>query len=189
MRKNFGAKPYTYPQPVFIIATYGEDGTPDAMNAANAAWGGISEENRIAMCLSAEHKTVENILARGAFTVSMATEKYVTECDYVGIVSANDVPDKLAKAGFHTVKSDLVDAPIIEELPMALECKLISYDPETCRLEGEILNVSADESVLDGKGKIDPAKLRPITFDPVNHAYLVLGEKVGNAFRDGLKLR
>ena len=164
MRKNFGAKPYTYPQPVFIIATYGEDGTPDAMNAA---WGGISEENRIAMCLSAEHKTVENILARGAFTVSMATEKYVT----------------------HTVKSDLVDAPIIEELPMALECKLISYDPETCRLEGEILNVSADESVLDGKGKIDPAKLRPITFDPVNHAYLVLGEKVGNAFRDGLKLR
>ena len=129
----------------------------------NAAWGGISEENRIAMCLSAEHKTVENILARGAFTVSMATEKYVTECDYVGIVSANDVPDKLAKA--------------------------ISYDPETCRLEGEILNVSADESVLDGKGKIDPAKLRPITFDPVNHAYLVLGEKVGNAFRDGLKLR
>lgn len=163
MRKNFGAKPYTYPQPVFIIATYGEDGTPDAMNAA---WGGISEENRIAMCLSAEHKTVENILARGAFTVSMATEKYVTECDYVGIVSANDVPDKLAKAGFHTVKSDLVDAPIIEELPMALECKLISYDPETCRLEGEIVNVSADESVLDGKGKIDPRKTPPHHFRP-----------------------
>ena len=132
MRKNFGAKPYTYPQPVFIIATYGGDGTPDAMNAA---WGGLSEENRIAMCLSSEHKTVRNILQRGAFTVSIATEKYVTECDYVGIVSANDVPDKLAKAGFHTVKSDLVDAPIIEELPMALECKLISYDPETCRLE------------------------------------------------------
>ena len=186
MRKNFGAKPYTYPQPVFIIATYGGDGTPDAMNAA---WGGLSEENRIAMCLSEEHKTVRNILQRGAFTVSMATEKYVTECDYVGIVSANDVPDKLAKAGFHMVKSDLVDAPIIEELPMALECKLISYDPETCRLEGEILNVSADESVLNEKGKIDPAKLRPITFDPVNAAYIALGEKVGNAFRDGLKLR
>lgn len=163
MRKNFGAKPYTYPQPVFIIATYGGDGTPDAMNAA---WGGLSEENRIAMCLSSEHKTVRNILQRGAFTVSMATEKYVTECDYVGIVSANDVPDKLAKAGFHTVKSDLVDAPIIEELPMALECKLISYDPETCRLEGEILNVSADESVLNEKGKIDPAKLRPHHFRP-----------------------
>ena len=179
MRKNFGAKPYTYPQPVFIIATYGD--------AMNAAWGGLSEENRIAMCLSSEHKTVRNILQRGAFTVSMATEKYVTECDYVGIVSANDVPDKLAKAGFHTVKSDLVDAP--EELPMALECKLISYDPETCRLEGEILNVSADESVLNEKGKIDPAKLRPITFDPVNAAYIALGEKVGNAFRDGLKLR
>lgn len=111
MKKNFGAKPYTYPQPVFIIATYGEDGTPDAMNAA---WGGISEENRIAMCLSAEHKTVENILARGAFTVSMADAAHVAECDYVGIVSAHDVPDKLARAGFTVVKSEFVDAPVIE---------------------------------------------------------------------------
>ena len=186
MKKNFGAKPYTYPQPVFIISTYGEDGTPDAMNAA---WGGISEENRIAMCLSAEHKTVENILARGAFTVSMADAAHVAECDYVGIVSAHDVPDKLARAGFTVVKSEFVDAPVIEQLPMVLECRLVSYDEESCRLEGEIVNVGADEGVLDGKGKIDPAKLRPITFDPVNHAYLVLGEKVGNAFRDGLKLR
>ena len=94
MRKNFGAKPYTYPQPVFIIATYGEDGTPDAMNAA---WGGISEENEISMCLSAGHKTVKNILTRKAFTVSMADAAHVVECDYVGVVSANDVPDKLTR--------------------------------------------------------------------------------------------
>ena len=185
MRINFGPKPYTYPQPVFIIATYGEDDTPDAMNAA---WGGISESAELSMCLSPEHKTVRNILARGAFTVSMATADYVTACDYVGIVSGNDVPDKVEKAGFHTSKSEFVDAPIIDELPMAVECKLISYDEETCRLVGEIVNVNADETILDENGKINPAKLRPIVFDPVNNAYLVVGEKVGNAFKDGAEL-
>jgi len=186
MRKNFGAKPILYPQPVFIIATYGEDGTPDAMNAA---WGGLSEENEISICVSAAHKTTKNILARKAFTVSMATADTVVACDYVGIASGNDVPDKFEKAGFHATKSELVDAPLIDELPMALECRLISYDEKTCRLVGEIVNVSADESVLDEKGRIDPTRLRPITFDPSNNAYLVVGEKVGNAFRDGLALK
>lgn len=186
MRKNFGAKPWTYPQPVFMIATYNEDGTPDVMNAA---WGGISDDTQITMCLSADHKTTKNILVRKAFTVSMAEAAYVKECDYVGIVSGNDVPDKFAKAGFHAVKSEFVDAPIIEELRMAVECKLISYDAETCQLIGEIVNVSADESVLGKDGKIDPARLQPIIFDPVNHTYHVMGEKVGNAFRDGLELK
>ena len=184
MRKNFGAKPWTYPQPVFIIASYAEDGTPDAMNAA---WGGISDSTQLSMCLSASHKTVKNILKKKAFTVSMADAAHVAECDYVGIVSANKVPDKLAKAGFHTTKAANVDAPVIEELPMALECRLVSYDENTGILIGEIVNVSADESVLTN-GNIDPAKLRPITFDPVNNAYCVIGEKVGNAFSDGKKL-
>ena len=186
MRKNFGAKPYTYPQPVLIIASYDENGTPDAMNAA---WGGISDDTQISMCLSAGHKTVKNILKRKAFTVSMADAAHVAACDYVGIVSANDVPDKLEKAGFHTTRSEFVDAPLIDELPMTLECRLVSYDEESCRMIGEIVNVSAEESVLDENGKIDPGKLQPITFDPVNNAYLKLGEKVGNAFRDGLALK
>ena len=186
MRKNFGAKPYLYPQPVFIIATYDENGTPDAMNAA---WGGLSESAEISICLSPEHKTVKNILAKGAFTVSMADAAHVVECDYVGIVSANDVPNKLEKAGFHTTKAEFVDAPLIEELPMALECRFVSYDEETCRTVGEIINVNADERILDENGKIDPAKLHPITYDPVHHTYLKLGEKVGNAFRDGAKLK
>lgn len=186
MRKNFGAKPLLYPQPVFIIATYGEDGTPDAMNAA---WGGISESNEITMCLSAGHKTVKNILARGAFTVSMATASTVVECDYVGMVSGNKVPDKFEKAGFHAEKSEYVDAPIIKELPMAVECKFISYDPESCRMVGEIVNVSADEQILGDDGMIDVAKLDPITFDPMHHAYIRLGDKVGNAFSDGAKLK
>lgn len=186
MRKNFGAKPYTYPQPVLIIASYDENGTADAMNAA---WGGISDDTQISMCLSAGHKTVKNILARKAFTVSMADAAHVVECDYVGIVSANDVPNKLEKAGFHTTKAEFVDAPLIDELPMALECKLISYDEESCRLVGEIVNVSADERILSSDGKIDPGKLEPITFDPVNNAYLKLGDKVGNAFKDGMGLK
>ncbi|MGN0803537.1 MAG: flavin reductase family protein [Candidatus Faecivicinus sp.] len=185
MRKNFGAKPILYPQPVFIIATYNEDGTANAMNAA---WGGISGANEISMCISANHKTTENVLARKAFTVSMATAEHVVACDYVGLVSGSKVPDKMEKAGFHTVKSEFVDAPVIVELPMAVECKLVSYDPESCRMVGEVINVCADESVLTD-GKIDPAKLRPITYDGMNHSYLVLGEKVGNAFSDGAKLK
>lgn len=186
MRKNFGARPILYPQPVLIIATYGEDGTPDAMNAA---WGGIADMNQVAMCLSAGHKTVQNILARKAFTISMADAEHVAACDYVGIVSGNHVPDKVARAGFHTTRSSFVDAPLIDELPLTLECRLVSFDPETEMLIGEIVNVAAEERILDAEGKIDPAKLRPITFDTVNHAYLVLGEKVGNAFRDGNALK
>lgn len=186
MRKNFGAKPWTYPQPVFIIATYGEDGTPDAMNAA---WGGISDDTQLTICLGANHKTTANLLARKAFTVSMATANQLVPCDYVGIASGNTVPDKLAKTGWHTVPSEFVDAPLIEELPMAVECRLVSYDPESCRLVGEIVNVSADESVLDEGGRIDPDKLQPITFDPIHNAYRKLGEKVGRAFADGAALK
>ena len=184
MRKNFGPKPMCYPMPVYIIGTYGADGTPNAMNAA---WGGISEDTEVSICVSADHKTTENILARKAFTVSMATAQQVAACDYVGIVSGNKEPDKFAKAGFHATKSEFVDAPLIDELPMAVECRLKSYDPETCRMVGEIVNVCADESILTN-GVVDPAKLRPITFDPMNNAYLVLGEKVGDAFADGAKI-
>lgn len=186
MRKNFGAKPICYPQPVFILAAYDENGVPNAMNAA---WGGISEDQEISICVSADHKTTLNILEKKAFTVSMATAEQMVACDYVGIVSGNKVPDKFTKAGFHATKSEFVDAPLIDELPMAMECELTSYDPETCRLVGRIVNVSADEAILNEKGKVDPMKLRPITFDPMNNTYLVLGEKVGNAFKDGLQIK
>jgi len=186
MRKNFGVKTYVYPQPVFIIGTYDESGTANAMNAA---WGGISEANEISICVSDDHKTTKNVLARKAFTVSMATAQQAAACDYVGIVSGNDVPDKLKKTGWHITRSPFVDAPLFDELPLAVECKLTSYDEKTCRLVGEIINVSADESILDENGKIDPAKLEPIVYDPVHHHYLKLGEKVGNAFQDGRKLK
>lgn len=186
MRKNFGAKPYTYPQPVFILGAYDENGKPNAMNAA---WGGISEGNELSMCISAGHKTTKNILERKAFTVSMADVKHIAACDYVGIVSGNNNPDKFEKAGFHAVKSEFVDAPLIEELAVAVECKLKSYDPETCRLVGEIVNISVDESVLDENGNVDVAKAQPITFDPFNNTYVALGETVGKAFDIGNSIK
>lgn len=133
-----------------------------------------------------KHKTTDNLMARRAFTVSMATEDTVVACDYVGIESANNVPDKFEKAGFHATKSEFVDAPLIDELPMALECTVKSYEDGI--LIGEIVNVSADESVITD-GAIDPKKLSPITFDPANNAYIGLGEKVGNAFKDGAALK
>ena len=186
MRHNFGAKAMVYPMPVFIIGSYAADGTPDAMNAA---WGGISEEKEISICVSPEHKTTENILARGAFTVSIADVENVVSADYVGIVSGNDCPDKVARAGWHETKSTFVDAPLFDELPMALECRLVSYDEDSCRLVGEIVNVSADERILGDDRKIDLAKFRPITYDPIHHTYRALGEAVGHAFSDGRKLR
>ncbi len=185
MRKNFGVKPYLYPQPVFIIGTYGENNIPNAMNAA---WGGMSEENQITMCLSRGHKTTKNILNKKAFTVSMATASTVVECDYFGIVSGNQEPNKIEKAGFTVTKSEFVDAPIINELPMTLECRFISYDEQTCQMIGEIVNISADEKILTD-GKIDPEKLEPISYDPVNHYYLKVSQKVGNAYIDGKKLK
>ena len=181
-RVDFGAKPIMFPQPVLIIGTYDENGVPDAMNAA---WGATTDFKEITISLS-PHKTTDNLVVRKAFTVSMATEAYVVACDYVGIESARKVPDKFEKAGFHAVKSEYVDAPLIAELPMALECKVKSFEDGI--LIGEIVNVSADESVVTD-GKIDPKKLKPITFDPANNTYIALGEKVGNAFKDGAKLK
>jgi len=186
MRKNYGAKAMLYPMPVLIIGSYDENGTPDAMNAA---WGGISEETQISICVSEDHKTTKNILARGAFTVSVADAENVVACDYVGVVSGNKEPEKIKKTGWTVLKSEFVDAPLFEELPMALECKLISYDEESCRLVGEIVNVCADERIINAEGKIDLTKFSPITYDPVHHTYRKLGEVVGQAFSDGLKLK
>ena len=185
MRKNFGSKSWLYPMPVLIIAAYDQAGVPNAMNAA---WGGMFTDEHIGICISQGHKTTKNILATKAFTVSMATAEQVVACDYVGIVSGNRERDKVAKAGFTTERSEVVNAPIIKELPMTLECEMVSYDEESCHLVGRIVNVSADESILTD-GKIDYAKLRPITYDPVNHHYVELGAKVGNAFSDGKRLK
>ena len=185
-RKNFGPNSFITPEPVLMIAAYDEEGTPDIMNAA---WGGISESTEISICIDDAHKTAENILKRGAFTVSMADKENVIAADYVGVVSGNKEPDKFHKAGFSSVKSEFVNAPIIEQLPMCLECELVSYDSESCYMIGRIINISVDDCIINENGKIDVQKLQPITYDPCNHDYIALGEKVGNAFSDGKKLK
>ena len=185
MRKNFGVKSWFYPQPVLIIGTYDGNGNPDAMNAA---WGGLYDGNKVELCLSAGHKTTKNIQATGAFTVSFADAANVVASDYVGLASANTEPNKMEKSGFHLTKSEFVNAPLIEELPVAMECKLIKIN-EDGNVIGEIVNVSADESVLGEDGAIDFSKFRPISFEPVHNGYHVLGERVGNAFQDGAKLK
>lgn len=185
MRKNFGVNSWFYPLPVLIVGSYDENGAADAMNAA---WGGLYDADKVELCLSADHKTTKNIKKNGAFTVSFADAAHVAECDYVGIVSANDTPDKMKKAGFTTEKSGFVNVPIINELPLTLECELIKIN-EDGNVIGKIVNISADESILDADGNIDVAKLRPIAYEPVKHGYHVLGEKVGNAFGDGKKLK
>ncbi len=171
--------------PVLIVGTYDENGTPNAMNAA---WGGIYDTNQVMVCLADDHKTTYNIKNTGAFTVSFATAKTVVPCDYVGIVSANDEPDKFEKAGFHAVPSEFVNAPIIEELPMTVECKLLKFNEDGICI-GDIVNVSADESVLDENGKVDAKKLDPIIYDSVTHAYWNFGSQVGRAFSDGKKIK
>ncbi len=181
MRKNFGAQSDVYPMPVFIVAAYDENGKPNCMNAA---WGGIYENKQIMLCLSHGHKTTKNIKSSKAFTVSIADAKHVWEADYVGVVSGNKEPDKTEKAGLTTVKSEFVNAPIINEFPMTVECNLLKFNEDGVCI-GEIVNISADESVLGEDGLIAPEKLQAITFDPVHNAYLKLGERVGNAFSDG----
>lgn len=186
MRKNLQPKPILYPLPVLIIGTYDELGVPDAMNAA---WGTICDMKQVAIFLSASHKTTKNLLAKKAFTVSMADAKNVVEADYVGVVSANDVPNKLEKINWTSSKSEFVDAPVFLELPLTLECKLVSFNEETECVVGEIENISVDEEILNEQGKIDLNKFKPISYDPSNHVYVTLGEKVGNAFSDGFKLK
>ncbi len=185
MRKNLGIKGALYPEPVLIIATYNEDDSPNAMNAA---WGFVADYDKIGVILSKEHKTTKNILARKALTISIGTKSTVIPCDYVGIESGNDCPDKFLRSGFRASKSPFVDAPIIEELPLTYECELFSYDEEKELLLAKIVNVSAKEEILTA-GKVDPKKLEPISFDGFNQTYLELGDKVADAFKAGLSLK
>lgn len=184
MRKDFGPQTWLFPMPVLIVAAYDENGKANAMNAA---WGGVYDTNQVVLCLSAGHKTTKNIKAKGAFTVAFATADTLAPSDYVGLASGNDTPDKMERAGFHTVKSAFVDAPVITELPMCLECRLVKVTEEG-NIVGEIVNVSAEESVLADDGKPDPMKLQPIIFDATHAGYHVLGQRIGAAFAAGKKL-
>lgn len=182
MRKDLGNKMNFLPLPVLMIGTYDENGNANVMNAA---WGGIYDYGKIYISLS-KHKTTDNLELKKAFTVSFATKETVVISDYFGVVSGND-EDKIKKAGVHVVKSNFVDAPIIEEYPLTLECTVESF--EDGNLIGNVINCSIDEKYLDENGKIDVDKMEIIAFDMVSNTYRVLGDVVGKAFEDGMKLK
>lgn len=173
--------------PVLIVATYNDDGS---VNAMNAAWGTMQERGRVALNLTETHKTVQNIKAKGAFTVSIADAAHVVEADYFGVESGNRVSDKFAKSKLTASKAETVDAPVINEFPICLECEFVEYqDGEYgCGVIGKVVNITADESVMVN-GKIDMSLVNAIAFDPYTHGYYKVTERVGEAFKDGLKLK
>ena len=187
MKKNIKVTEAIFPMPVLMIATYNDDGSVDVMNAA---WGTMLERDHVILNLTESHKTVKNIKKRKALTVSIADAKHVAEADYFGVVSANFVADKFAKSGLTATRSKLVDAPIINEFPICMECEFIEYqnDKYGCGVIAKIVNVSADESVMKGDN-VDISKLNAITFDPYTHGYYTIGKRVGEAFKDGVKLK
>lgn len=187
MRKDFKSQTWMFPMPVLMIGTFNEDGSANLMNAA---WGGIYDYNKIMICLSA-HKTTTNIKQTKAFTISFATKKTIVESDYVGIVSGNDEPNKVFKANLHHSKAKFVNAPIFNEYPITLECKLIEIinaGDGGGNFIGKIVNVSVDDNVLTN-GNIDLDKVGIISYDPANHKYRSLGEVVGDAFKEGQKIK
>ena len=187
MRKNLGVKTLFFPLPVLLIATYDEDGNPDIMNAA---WGGIHDTNQVHLCLDLSHKTSENILKNPEFSIAFADKEHLVESDYVGIVSLNKNPDKIKKSGLKIEKCENINAPLLTDFGVSLECRVqkMSIENNTLYIVANIVNVSVDEKALTND-KIDISKLGLISFNPADNTYVEVGQKVGNAFKDGLKLR
>lgn len=186
MKKELGVKPYLFPMPVLMIATYGQEGKVDVMNMA---WGGICAENMVALNIDEDHKTAKNIKERMAFTLSVADLDHLAEADFFGIATGNKMEDKFERTGMHAVRSDKVDAPVIEEYPLTLECKVVALESTVYgfRVLGEIVNVLADEKVLDEKGRVDPTRLNAFIFDQCQSGYYKVGEKVGQAWKSGTR--
>ena len=177
MKKNFGVKEAVFPMPVLMVATYGEDNKIDVMNAA---WGMICDYGKIALFLDDKHKTTKNILSSKAFTVSIADS----------IASGNKMMDKFERTGYHAKKSEFVNAPVIEEFPIVMECELAEEinTSNMYSIVGKIVNVAAEESVLDEKGNVNPTKINALLFDTFQHGYYTIGEKVGMAWNVGKDL-
>ena len=187
MTKNLHAKPYLFPMPTYMIGTYNEDDTVDVMMMA---WGGICAEDMVALNLEAEHKTVANIESRKAFTLAVPGTDTLRESDFFGIATANKMADKFERSGLHAVRSERVDAPVITEYPITLECQVIEMQsqPYGLRVLGKIDNVIADEKVLDEAGNIDASKIHAFAFDQMQNGYYAIGEKVGQAWHSGADL-
>ncbi len=187
MREKLKITEGIFPMPVLMIATYNEDGS---VNVMNAAWGTMQERDTVVLNLTESHKTVKNIKARGAFTVSIADADHMVEADYFGIASGNNTLDKFARSGLTASKAETVDAPVINEFPLCLECEFIEYQSNEygCGVIGRVVNVTADEHVMVN-GKVDMSLVNAIAFDPYTHGYYRVTERVGEAFKDGLALK
>ncbi len=183
MRKNIKTTEGIFPMPVLLIATYNED---DSVNVMNAAWGTMASRNQVILNLTETHKTVKNIKARKAFTISIADSNHVVEADYFGVVSGNDTPNKFENSGLTATKSENIDAPIINEFPICMECEFIEYGD--FGVLANVVNISVDENVMNGDN-IDISKISAIAFDPYTHGYYKITERVGEAFKDGFKLK
>ena len=186
--KSFGQKSWMLPQPVLIIGTYNSDGTPNAMNAA---WGGQWDAKEIVISMGA-HATTENLARCNDFTVAFATKDTMVASDFVGIVSAKNDPEKMQKTGWTAIKADNVNAPVFTDFPMTLECRIlrkIDESEEGYYIVAEIVNILVNEEYLSEDGKPNVEKMQLITYDPVHHGYIALGDCVGNAFFDGKQLK
>ncbi len=187
MRKKIQTTEAIFPMPVLMVATYNEDGSTNVMNAA---WGMMLERDMVVLNLTETHKTVQNIKRRKAFTVSIADAEHVVEADYFGVVSGNNTPKKFENSGLTSTKSENVDAPIVNEFPICLECEFMEYQDNEygCGVVGKVVNVTADEKVMK-EDKVDVSLVNAIAFDPYTHGYYKVTERVGNAFKDGLQLK
>ncbi len=187
MRKNLGSQPAVFPMPVLMVASYDENGTVQVMNAA---WGMICDMDKIALFIDEDHATTRAIRQTGAFTVSVADKDHMDVADYYGIATGNKMPDKFERSGYHAEKSTYVNAPVITEFPVTLECELaeITQTENLHAVVGRIVNVSADEKVLSENGKIDPMKLNALIFDQFQNGYYVATQKVGKAWNAGAGL-
>lgn len=187
MKKDLGVKPYAFPMPVLMIATYDEDGTVDVMNMA---WGGVCDTDKVALNIGTRHKTFKNIERRHAFTLSIADVDHIEAADFFGIATGNKMADKFERSGLTATRSEHVDAPVVEEFPITMECEVIDIqdDHGHNRVLGRIVNVLADERVLDEHGKVDPTKVGAFAFDQFQNGYYAIGEQVGTAWKTGLPL-
>ncbi len=187
MKKDLGIVPAVYPMPVLMVAAYDGNGK---VNVMNAAWGMICNADRIALFIDEEHKTTQNLLRTKAFTVSLADRAHMEVADYFGLASGNQMEDKFERTGFHAVKGRFVDAPVVEEFPVVMECELaeIAENESFYCVVGKIVNTAADENVLGENGKVDPAKLNALIFDQFRAGYYLVGEQVGQAWDAGMEM-
>ena len=184
MKRDFGTKNWMFPMPVLMVGTYDGEGRPNFMPAA---WGGITLEDEITICIDTGHKTWGNLAARKAFTVAFATAETAEACDYLGLISGNEAPDKVARCGWKTSRGERVDAPVAEALPLVLECEVAGMDEASCRVVGKIVRCAVEENALT-EGKPDAGKMRPVCYDPCGHTYRLMGEVVAKAFSCGRAL-